>query len=484
MFHLTITSGLDVISGDMGDVRLVQYILNSNVSQAKQLHDVWNLPMYHPVEGILAYSDTYLLPTIIYALLALVAKSAIVFPLWLIVLAIGNYLSMYFVTAKLLKAKVIWAVLASYIFAFPMVQAIQLNHPQSLLRMFIPFGLYALLRFMQSRHIRYLIYYSLFIMLSLYCAVYIAYFMLLFGALALAIWTIYELIVVNDGSYFVDFTCTKKEITLFVITIIGIAYIGNQYIQLAPKTGGNEEIVMALAPKVISYIGYPQGSIVAKVLPFVQSVHEDNSDLIVTPGIVYAGLFMATCIGALIERQRVAIIVMIVVGLLYFLTTKYGSVLPWGSVAPLIPGAYIIRAVGRIWMITYPATIMVAIMIFGRYKGSQLLPLAILTIFIIENLILSTPVFRISQSEKNIQSVSSQIPDNCDVAILTLADYIVDGKISSLYRNIDAMHATLRRNMKLVGGYTGYRPPYYPYVIDMQTAKPLLRSGERGCEVR
>ena len=484
MFGPTITSGFDQIPGDMGDARLVQYILNSNVTQSKQLHNIWNLPMYHPVEGILAYSDTYLLPTVIYALLGLVVNLSIAFPLWLMALAIGNYLSMYFVATRLLKAKVMWAILASYMFAFPMIQAVQLGHPQSLLRMFVPFGVYALYRFMQSRHIRYLIYFFAIFMLSMYCAVYIAYFLLLFGALALAIWTIYELVFVRDGSYFIDCTCTKKELLLLTIAIIGIAYIGYQYVRFAPSSGGNELITMALAPKVTNYLGYPEGSIVANIAPILRAGHEDNSDVVVTMGIVYMGLLLATCVGALIKRQQGALILMSVVIVLYIVTTKYGSLFPWATVSNLVPGAYIIRAVGRIWMMLHPVTIMVAIILFGRWKWSQILPLGLLIIFIIENLVITIPSFSMRQSESNIEAVASQIPKNCDVAILTGADYLVDGKIESLYRNIDAMQASLRRNVKLIGGYTGYRPPYYPYVVDMATAKPLLRSGEKGCEVR
>src|SRR5579863_1579614 len=135
-FHPMIFSGFRSISGDPGDSRLCNYLLEHTFlwTQGQPDHAAyWNLPTFYPTPNVTAYSEGLLAAAPAYWLwrvLALPPDTA--FQLWLMSMASLNFIGCYLLLRRALAFDPMASSLGSFIYAFGNSRTAQLHHAQLL----------------------------------------------------------------------------------------------------------------------------------------------------------------------------------------------------------------------------------------------------------------------------------------------------------------------------------------------------------------
>ncbi|HLX10635.1 MAG TPA: hypothetical protein VKY89_22490 [Thermoanaerobaculia bacterium] len=153
-FHPMILAGFGAISGDPGDSRLVNYLLEHTFRWAVRRPDhasFWNLPMFFPAKNVLAYSESLLGVAPLYCLwrgLAVPPDAA--FQLWLLSMAALNFAGCHLLLRRTFGCERAAAACGSFLFAFGNSRTAQLHHPQLLSALASLLTLYCLGRLLRQ----------------------------------------------------------------------------------------------------------------------------------------------------------------------------------------------------------------------------------------------------------------------------------------------------------------------------------------------
>lgn len=135
-FQPMILAGFGEISGEAGDSRLVNYVLEHTFLWTTGRPDhasFWDLPMFYPAKNVLAYSENMLGAAPAYCFWReLAAPPDTAFQLWLLSMAALNFAGCYLVLRATFRFDPAAASLGSFLFAFGSSRTAQLHHPQLL----------------------------------------------------------------------------------------------------------------------------------------------------------------------------------------------------------------------------------------------------------------------------------------------------------------------------------------------------------------
>lgn len=138
-FRQQIGSGFDLISGDIGDARLIVYINEHWFRVFSGLAEFRSPPQFYPLEGTLGYSDAFFLYQIFYSPLRLLGiDQFLAFQLTLVGLTAIGFASFFALLRRVFEVPRYLAVAGALIFAFSNMNFLKVGHSQHLTIEFIP----------------------------------------------------------------------------------------------------------------------------------------------------------------------------------------------------------------------------------------------------------------------------------------------------------------------------------------------------------
>jgi len=138
-FRQQIGSGFDLISGDIGDARLIIYINEHWFRVFSGLVDFRSPAQFYPLQGTLGYSDAFFLYQIFYSPFRLLGiDEFLAFQLTLIGLTAIGFASFFALMRRVFNLPLYLAVAGALIFAFSNMNFLKIGHPQHLTIEFIP----------------------------------------------------------------------------------------------------------------------------------------------------------------------------------------------------------------------------------------------------------------------------------------------------------------------------------------------------------
>ncbi len=153
-FHPMLFSGLERIPGDLGDARLINYLLEHNGRWLlrEPLHrDLWSPPVFYPATNTAAYSDLLLSAAPFYLCWRVCGfPPDDAFCLWLLTVASFNYLAMYAFLARGLRLRSLAAALGALLFTAGNARVAEILHPQLYVHFYTVAAVYALVRFFET----------------------------------------------------------------------------------------------------------------------------------------------------------------------------------------------------------------------------------------------------------------------------------------------------------------------------------------------
>src|SRR5437763_11031164 len=133
-FYPVLLSGFDRVSGDRGDARLLNYLLEHSyrwLLRQPPHRDLWGPPFFHPEPNVGAYSDILLSAAPLYwpwRALGLAPEAA--FQLCLVALVSLNYLALFLFARRCLGFPPAVAAFGAFLFAFGSPRLVHTVHLQ------------------------------------------------------------------------------------------------------------------------------------------------------------------------------------------------------------------------------------------------------------------------------------------------------------------------------------------------------------------
>jgi hypothetical protein len=150
-FHPMIFSGFARTPGDLGDSRLINFLLEHTYRWLlRRPHhlDLWSPPVFYPAQNTAAYSDLLVSAGPFYwCWRALGAPADTAFQLWMLTVLMLNYVSMCVFLARVFRVRALAAAAGAALFAAGGSRLAACYHPQLYPHFFTVVALYALARF-------------------------------------------------------------------------------------------------------------------------------------------------------------------------------------------------------------------------------------------------------------------------------------------------------------------------------------------------
>jgi hypothetical protein len=138
-FRQQIGSGFDLISGDIGDSRLIIYINEHWFRVFSGLADFRSPAQFYPLQGTLGYSDAFFLYQIFYSPLRFFGIDEFLsFQLTLVGLTAIGFASFYMLMSRVFNLTLYLAIGGALIFAFSNMNFLKVGHSQHLTIQFVP----------------------------------------------------------------------------------------------------------------------------------------------------------------------------------------------------------------------------------------------------------------------------------------------------------------------------------------------------------
>jgi len=431
-FPVLINSSL--LPGDLGDARLINYILEHGYKFfiGDDFHSsLFNMPFFFPNKNTLFYSDVLLGGMLIYTPIRHFINSPFTaLQIWLTVLCILNYFSFYFLSKNVFKFDIITSSISAFLFAFALPRHIQMSHLQLYTQFLMIFGLYFFLNNKKS-YFRFILS-SVFFVLQFYTSFYFGWFSTFGGTLCIIIMLSFS----NTRKILFDFILENKRrliafVLTFIILIIPLAY---KYISVGASGFGYYDYFL-----FNKYSFITSSSALDKIfyIPHNINVEKQAGIGILTTTMLIFGLF-----GLKKYRLQIALFV--------FITAAFFWLEPYNYFLYLFfPGGNVIRAGGRvIFLILIPFSYLIGVF-FEKIKPNLPVFLFILSIFLLEQV----PSVNVFHWNKNIQAKrinSYNINKNCKL-------FLIEPE-NRLLSQTDAIWLTEKVRIPTVNGYSGYIP--------------------------
>lgn len=448
VFHrATLLSGFDIVQADIGDSRLVVFLLE-HWSQVLAGNAGWASPsMFYPVKGVLGYSDMMFGTGVLYTLfrnfgLGLFQATNAT----MVLLSLLAYLSAYWVLRRVLKATLLGSIVGAFFFSFAYPKFAQLGHLQLRFDFFQPLALAAIApllleeRAMCRRELatRTSIFAGL-VCLAASTAFYNAWFFVFFLALSTLVAASYRAIRTRivmrlreaRRVLWLPILLCAVMLAPFLIVYLPALRLGERSwkntIEYLPRLSsyfwlGPEHFLWGslrfnssdgIAYAIENHLGF--GVAVTSVVfvgwawairHFVRAIRGRNQAL--APG---SDVLSAMLVSSLIVTA---------------ITVRWGSFSPWKAVYELVPGASVLVGVGR-WVLTLtlPVSILIAVgagwlqqRMQGRHALSRAILLAAGSFIAVEQVGRIPAVYSAAVASWYHEEVAHVIPASCEGFLL------------------------------------------------------------------
>lgn len=467
--HEMVLSGFRFTQADLGDTRLVNYLLEHGHRwlAGHPLHArFWDPPFFYPAKGAMAYADLLLGALPLYSpfrLLGLPPDRA--FQAWILALGLANFGAAFAFLHRCLKLRPFAASVGAALFAYAATRVNMTMHYQLFPHFWSVLAVYALFRLFEhpdgserGRVGWIALFYAAGVgqlYAGFYLGWYLALCLFLAGVAALAVppwrrrlWALLK----------------SHPIALAVGAVISAAALSPMavhYLEVARQQGMRpfgEVLTMVPRPQSWLYFGpysWFYGELAKAVEAFraIPMEHEQRAG--------FGLLTTAACVaGVVLGRRRAAVQLIAGVGLaLVLLSTLYGDFTPWRWVYELFPGAKAVRAVSRISLVVlFPIAVGVALLVDGLMARGRALGAAavLLGLTALVEQGQTTPAFDFHRNRADVAKLAARVnPERCQAFLFS-----PDQGYGPYWKyQLDAMWASLEANVPTLNGYSGSSPP-------------------------
>ncbi len=472
-FHPMLFSGLTQIPGDLGDARLINYLLEHTWRWLlrEPLHrDIWSLPVFYPATNTAAYSDLLLSAAPFYWCWRAIGLSPdTAFSCWLLTVSSLNYLAMYVFLARVLRLRSLASALGALLFTAGNSRVAEIVHPQLYVHFYSVVAVYALVRFFEAASGAALsrlspgAWYGVFCLacvLQIYASFYLGWFLVLgllvaavvacrrtqtrqalFGALRQRRWAT------------IGWTAAAAALT---------APLAWYYLLAARDVGMRDwGSVASGLPSPQSWFLIAPGNWLYGRLPWPHG-RDGEPGLgigLLTTLLAAWGLWQGR------KKPTVFFLLWTAAGMI-LLATRLGPITLWFVVYLGVPGGAAVRAAYRIGlMVLFAAAAGAASFVHERKRVWVAAALALLCILEQGR---TPPTFSKEESRRRIQQTAARVPRGCRAFLYTPRGD-PDKLVEVAAAHLDAMGAELETGVPTINGYSGNFPPQYPF------ANPLIR---------
>lgn len=469
-----IRSGLGRVQGDLGDPRLMHYMLEHGYRwiTGDPLHrSYWDPPVFYPARNTAATSETILGAAPIYWLWRAIGVPVdTAYPLWILAISSLNYLATFFLLRRALGRSAFAAGFGASLFSFASLRMAQLGHPQLLPAFYFVLVVYALLRMFQQpdarQGARWIALFAVALVGQFYTCFYVAWFLAFALGIALS-WA------------FLLPSLRPQALPALRRHGIGLAIAG-----LAVGVALLPLIIHSLrAASEIGYRGYDEAEV---YLPRAQSWLYFGPDHWLYGWM--SGFWPFTQIPARIFEHALGLgaltWVLAILGLWNLRRTPLGRILVavsltllactlmipggasvWGLIYLLVPGAKAIRAVARVSLVLLlPASAGAASFLDeSRWKKPLLIAAALFSLLEQGR---SSPSFDRREIRDATKALARRVDPACEAFFYTASEAPRSGAfLNSLPSRFhaDALMASLEAGVPTVNGYSGGSPPGWPF---------------------
>lgn len=439
IFFFPILLNSDLMFGDLGDSRFINYVLEHGFQFIKHspIHSsFWDLPIFYPNKNTLSYSDILLGGMIIYTPIRFFFNPQTTYQIWLIVVCFLNFISTYLLLKNIFKFKPVISSLGAFIFVFSLPRYSQIYHTQLYLQFFTVFSLYCFLsvkkEYSKIKNYTLFILGSLFFSLQIYSCFYLGWFFAFGSSLLLIILLCFKNARKNIFEFIKYF---KYEIlTSFIFLIISLLPLYFHY----HAVGVEFEFYLTnlklknffLSESLIDNLFFKTG--------FSNNCEENIGLGFFTTILLIIGLFKLKG-----QRKYFLIFISVIILLFAFLPLK-------ALLYAFIPAASAIRASSRVIFLLIFADIYVISAFLDNIKNKFLLTSIILLVTLEQIPILHH--FEWSKKEHNKRINSYTYEKQCKIVT-----YDIKAKPDFEYL-LDIMWFASENNLYTKNGYSGHMP--------------------------
>jgi hypothetical protein len=500
-FRTQISNGFSVQFGDKYD-GMIELNLLQHWRNVFHGHERWDVVNYfYPFRGTLGYNDGYFLYGLLFTLFRDAgANSFLAAELVNIAVRATGVVAMYALLRGPVGCRLGWSLLGAATFSVANNSFVQAGHAQLLLVSLTPLASLLLWRFLQalmsgSRSGVILwgsalaVLLSAWFMTGFYTAWFFAYFVAIFGIVALAA-------VGRDGRrrFFASVRghVAPLAMVLAVQAITLIPFV-SVYLPKLKETGGyGWQTPRFYSPNPIDVINVSPDNIVWGTLytgvrnSLMPSLIDTELQSGITPLLFILGM-LAILFAVRQPRgdARIAVIRWIAIATLlsWLLTIRFGEVSLWRYVKPLLPGSRGIRVVARYQLVVMVPVTILAFWWLDRWRGAKAGTIAALMgVFVVIEQINVTPsvLLRGDEQRKMLADVPP-VPGACRsfyVVYARRAPYDIRQPFDRLYpHNVDAMTIAEERGIPTLNGISTFTPQDWPssnpsepgYIAGMRT---------------
>ncbi|MEQ8766151.1 MAG: hypothetical protein RL885_19700 [Planctomycetota bacterium] len=463
-FHPMITSSFRLEHGDT-DSRFLGYVLEHGYRwlNGDAFHSsFWSPPIFHPQQNVSAYGDTLLTLAPFYwvwRVFGLTPDTS--FSLWLITLTTLNYLAALFLLRRGFSFSWPATIFGAALFAFASPRLQQLTHGQLIPGFWVLLAIFALQRLLTAGSKRWIALFFAAYAAQVYANIYIAWFFSLCLAAAGSV----ALCSARSRNRLAELLRGTWPMLLASGAAFGLVVLplAARYLHAADNVTlkSFEEISLSL-PRPHSWLHHGEAhwlyGWLTELIGYRHLPLEQEHRL----GIGFLTLTLAL-IGLYRHRREplVRFLVLPVLIICFIATALPGGIQLWRAVYESVPGAYAIRAVGRIVLLALiPLAVGLAYFAEDLLRRDRVrwVPALILLCLLEQGSGYET--FDRHEAERRVQALVAEIPADCDAFFYApVADPRHVRWITNHELQIDAMWASLRARTPTINGYSGCFPP-------------------------
>ena len=487
--------------GDEGDGRLTMLITEHWFHFIRGKQSFGDLGFFYPVQDTLAYSDMLLGFGIVHSILRFVGVDIYdAYKITLIVIHILGSISCWYLLKKVVNVNYFWSLFGTVAFSFSNAYAANTNHTQLLALSMVPLLVTLGVRFFQNIDIRlkrnaYAYAAIIQLLLILYTAWYIFFFIALFTTVAVIIWFIGSLgkkdkFVSQIGSLI---KTLNYDIIgyLLVAGALMIPFVKLELNALQISGGRTYNGVFYYQPEIIDIVHVPASNFMMgkwiTSLKLDQRVGIENGEMSMGFSPVLLILLMIVLTRHCVSKSRqpdktvkLSIVCLEAVLICLLLTVRLSSngVSLWKIVFNVFPGAKSIRAVSRFFLfLNLPMAVCTSILCdyyFDKYKdlfhGEGWARAAscgiVFILLVMSNLdIKGVPANWNKEISNQLLADIEMPPEDCK------AFYVINctKKGSSPVLSLDGYQIADSLGLKTLNGYSGFAPPEYGDVFKVDS---------------
>jgi len=469
--------GMSLIPGDLGDARLVNYVLENFYQWTLgRVPHFWDAPFFYPYPRMIAFSDSMLGSAPFYALFRrLGLDSASSFQAWYVFGYVLNYVAAAYALSRL-KLSPIAVATGAFFFTFGLPIIAQENHPQLLYRLSVPLACTLLWLFSHQPRLRMLVAILFWLVWQFYLSIYIGYFLAL---LLLAMIVVLPLrmsgLRVLDRLKFwphqlrCAWAATYPSNRFFAIitgtgfvAALGALFLPYYWVSRAYGLARSWDEIASMLPRIQSYFLADKSQLWAASMDIFAQLPMRHEHQLFSGVAVLLLLLLGIVWRFDSEKRKVAFLMLWAqLVLVVFTLSIDGHSLYW--ITSYLPGVGSIRGVARIQLVLmwplalFSACVLDALIKTEDYRFNSTALACLMAAFVIAEPVLCVHhTYPKSEGQARLAELRAQLPASlADDAVLFVA--AKDGE-AWLYRELDAMLLTQELGLPTLNGYSSDVP--------------------------